>query len=30
LLEGRLLNRYGGTNPIKDELIEFYIEKEDW
>jgi hypothetical protein len=30
LLEGRLLNRYGGTNPIKDELIEFYIDKEDW
>ena len=29
LLEGKLLNRYGGTNPIKDELIEFYINKED-
>ena len=29
LLEGRLLNRYGGTNPIKDELVEFYIETED-
>ena len=29
LLEGRLLNRYGGTNPIEDELIEFYIETED-
>jgi hypothetical protein len=30
LLEGRLLNRYGGTNPIRDELVEFYIDKEDW
>lgn len=29
LLEGRLLNRYGGINPIKDELIEFYIDEED-
>jgi hypothetical protein len=26
LLEGRLLNRYGGKKPIREELVELYKE----